>query len=148
MSGHTAYTSTNRFQVTDQGKLREILSKCCVAGDGARPPALDSPDDGGLVAFHCPGSIEGYPIPRDEEDDCNLTGFLHDISGILAPGQACIITEARHGRKHGANGSAIVVCPGRRIKYLDLGDLSVQCARKMLEGTDCGPLKQESEDRT
>lgn len=98
MSGQTAYTSTNRFQVTDQGKLREILSKCRVAGDGARPPALDSPDDGGLVAFHCPGSIEGYPIPRDEEDDCSLTGFLHDISGILAPGQACIITEARHGR--------------------------------------------------
>ena len=94
------------------------------------------------------GVIQSFSIHVDRTLlDCNLTGFLHDISGILAPGQACIITEARHGRKYGANGSAIVVCPGRRIKYLDLGDLSVQCARKMLEGTDCDTLKQESEDR-
>lgn len=89
MSGHTAYTSTNRFQVTDQGKLREILSKCRVAGDGAQPPALDSCGDmtlytemWGVGSKWMDGFEDALPAIRDCLEVQKMTGVQYYLEKV------------------------------------------------------------------
>ncbi len=123
-------TRTNLFEVTDVNKFKALMGRAN-AGESELYLFLDCAP---LVGFGLYDSLRGFMQPEDETDESWEEGvepFLEELSKLIVPGDACILTCAYHEKLCAVGGYAYVVTPGR-VECLSLQDMAVRQARKML----------------
>lgn len=105
MADYMCYSRTSYFRVTDEVKLREIVSKV-----GASLWERD-----GSFAFGQYGCITAY---FDEEQDEYIEIF-EELQEILQPGEIAVLYEVGHEKLRYVAGIAVIVTKDN-IKVIDL----------------------------
>lgn len=93
MANYYGITRTNYFAVTDPEQLKAFIEK--VVGAESEVELFDRDFDGiTKYGFGCYSTIFGYETTdEDGEPDYDYDAFVHDLQGILVPGEAIVITE-------------------------------------------------------
>ena len=152
MADYISKCRTNYFSVTDEARLREIVSKC----RGENPCLLiQNKEDKSKFSFRCSCNFSGLFELIDENiedcktcksrscEDCELMDldevsaidkFFEELQKILPAGEAIIFTEIGSEEMRYLSGVSTIITKGD-CKQLDLDELSVKAARNML----CNP---------
>lgn len=120
MANYYSQTRSNYFSVEDETKFRALIAKC-VADAEVRIAEKPGPK----FAFYCEGNFHG--LGADDGSD----EFNAQLQSLLVKGEAAIITEIGREAMRYLTGLSTVITTDK-IEYLDLSDLAVKKARKLL----------------
>lgn len=134
-------TRTNCFSTTDPVKLKNLLSAVKTDGGNIVTCSLD-----GKFMFYCHGDIEGIltdeakekmaddPDWADDHPDeaWSLDAFLEELSGLVAPGDACIIKLVGYESMRCIFAGARIVAHKKQSGYEDLDRILIRKARSLL----------------
>ncbi len=129
MANYYAKTRTNYFKVTDEEKLKNIISHTCGGEDDIH--LYEETENGKKIfMFWCESSIQG--LAKDGEyDDCDYDGFLEALQRILPEGEAIIITEVGSEKLCCLSGDVVVITR-YGINSDNLGSRGIKLARELL----------------
>lgn len=132
MANYYGKTRTNYFHVTDTKKFMDIMSKCCNA-EREHPTVItedDQPlDQGPNVGFYTDGTIVGYFDETDTQPD--IRAFIQDMQEVLAPDDACILTEIGFEKMRYLFANSLVITK-KETARIDLNEASKELAGKLL----------------
>jgi hypothetical protein len=130
MANYMATIRTNYFSVTDEAKLREILSRC-YAEDEIQ--VFEAGDGSGELGFGCYGSISGYPENADEDDpdDVSVDALYEALRQIVSEDDAIIITETGYEKLRYLCAHSIIITR-REIRVVDLQYEAAKAAGSIL----------------
>lgn len=134
-------TRTNYFRTTDPVKLQALLKSVKTDGKPVILCGLDS-----KYMFYCEGDIEGIltddakkrlesdPDWVDDHPDeaWSLDAFLDELSGLVAPGDACIVKNVGYESMRCIFAGAHIVAHGAISHYEDLDRILIQKTRSLL----------------
>jgi hypothetical protein len=129
MANYNAFVRSNYFTVTDTAKFREIMASCI--GAEGNIEVFDADDGSGKLGFGCYGAISGIPTDIEDPESTDLDGFYEALQGILAEGDAIIITEVGYEKLRYLIGVCTVITK-QGIQCIDLSRKAVDLARTML----------------
>lgn len=134
-------TRTNYFKTTDPEKLESLLASVKTDGGPVTVCSLD-----GRYMFYCAGDIEGLltdeakenletdPDWADDNPDeaWSLDLFLDELSGLVAPGDACILKYIGHESMRCLFAGAHIVTYKNASGYKDFDQVLLKAAREAL----------------
>lgn len=123
-------TKSNYFRVTDDKKFDDIIRLCENEDIGTTFTRTKTANGITYRAFGCFGTIAGLPDP-DDNDTPSLELFRKELTGILADGEAIIITTVGHGAGEDVFGEVDIITKND-WKYLNLDDIARESASNML----------------
>ena len=147
MADYESKSRTNYFPVTDESRLREIVDKC--SSDGYCL-LVQNAKDKTKFSIRISGAFNGLSEPTDENceeckncscrdcGECELSGYdnaieklYEELQKILPAGEAVIMTEVGGEELRYLTGLSTIITKDD-FQQLDLSDLSLKAARKML----------------
>lgn len=132
MANYECAIRTNYFHVKDKEAFLKFTKKvvCCEDDLGVWEK---TDKDGKIVfGFGCLGSIIGISEQSDEDKDmASYDNFIEELKKLIADDDAVIIFEIGREKLRYLNGTAEIVT-SNDYTYLNLSDLAVNQARKML----------------
>lgn len=142
MANYYGHTRTNYFRVTDAGRLKQIIDSARSGEDTIslfQHPIVDEI----YYGFGCHDSISGLCENWEQPNACNNTDeldddepsfdlFIEELSEILHPDDAIIITEIGYEKLRYLIAWSVVITRNDSF-YIDLRSASLQKARDMLQ---------------
>lgn len=87
-----AITGTNKFTVTDENKLKDLISR--TAPKGIKILAEEKGAGVKIYSLFCNGMIFGFPNSNPSKPRYDYDGFVRELQSILPKGEAAVFTEA------------------------------------------------------
>lgn len=148
MANYYGMTRTNYFHVKDVDRFREIINKTATADVIGEELTIWPPqkaDDGTLLfSFGGYTSILGFEVlpdgvteeeynnnPYDYDVEYDYDAFAAALQEVVVPGDAIIIQEIGNEKLRYLVGD-ITIITSDDIRYMNIRDLSINLARKML----------------
>ena len=128
MANYMATARTNYFRVTDEDRYQDLFSGL-VAEDDIHD-FTETGEDG--VIRHGFGTYGWMSFEEDEDGgDTGMDSFFEELKEILPDDEAFIYTEVGNEKLRYVVGYSAVVT-NKEVKYLDLTNLAIDTASKML----------------
>lgn len=137
MANYTCAIRTNYFHVKDEKAFRTFAEKlCCNEGD---IEVWEDKDNAGntVFGFGCCSPFRGIhsDSANIENPDDAYDSFVDEIQKLIAEDDAVIIFEIGREKLKYLNGLATVITT-KEHKYLDISDIAIEQARKMLNNKE------------
>lgn len=145
MANYHGFTRSNYFRVTDVDRLKLIINST-YCGEDTLSLFQRTIGDETYYGFGCYDSISGlcenweqldaYSPPDEfDDDDPSFELFIEELSEILHPEDAIIITEVGHEKLRYLEAYSVIITRNDVVS-VDLRKASLQKARKMLQNPD------------
>ena len=132
MANYYGLTRTNYFQVTDEEKFLEIMSRCCGFEDGIEVVSETDQNNIKRFMFYSESGIAGF---CNDDDDYDINGFHNALQSVVAENDAIIITEVGHEKMRYLVGWVDVITRNE-IKSESLEGIGKRLAREMLKNKE------------
>ena len=134
MANYNGFTRTNYFRVTDEERLRELVSACVCDEDGLELFERTDSDGGKWFGFGAYGSISGLQVPDDDPDECSdydFDLFVSKLQKILPDDDAIIITEVGYEKLRYLTGYSVIIAK-TETRCVELREESIKAAQELL----------------
>ena len=139
MANYYSTVRTNYFHVNDEEKFRNVMRRVYGCEDTVELWEEKDKDGKTVFGFGAYGGISGLQTaPKDEGedpyylDDVSYDDFLDALQECVADNDAIIILESGSEKMRYVVGAATVIT-SKESQYLNITDLAVEAASKMLQ---------------
>ena len=130
MNYHATFR-TNYFRVTDEDKLRDIVSRLHCDNS-----AKLFEEKNGVFGFGGDGSLSGLTPPEgNENDEPSIDQLVCELQEILPEDEAVIIMEAGHEGLRYVVGSVMVITRDN-YDYAEIKDVGIKLAQEILKNPE------------
>lgn len=131
MANYNGVFRSNYFQVTDEEKFKDIVSRMC-SGNGS---VVLFTERAPYYGFGGDGSLSGVVLKDDAESDSPEADFdlmVQELQDILPADEAIIIMSAGHEKFRYVSGWASIITKDG-YDYIDMTESAKEKAKKLLK---------------